>query len=85
MRTRRVEDRDAYFFAKREAKECVAIAKSQHHKELYDALNISEGEKLFYRLMKARHRSTTMVTGHLDIIKAANGNILRHPKVVRER
>ncbi|EYC32507.1 hypothetical protein Y032_0003g1619 [Ancylostoma ceylanicum] len=85
MRTRRIEDRDTYLVAKREAKKCVAIAKSQHHKELYDALNTSEGEKLLYRLMKARHRSTTMVTGHLGIIKAANGNILRDPNDVMER
>ncbi|EYC27389.1 hypothetical protein Y032_0009g692 [Ancylostoma ceylanicum] len=69
MRTRRIEDRDAYLVAKREAKKCVAIDKSQHYKELYDALNTSEGEKLLYRLLKARRRSTTMVTGHLGIIR----------------
>ncbi|EYB95898.1 hypothetical protein Y032_0155g3079 [Ancylostoma ceylanicum] len=71
--------------AKREAKKCVAIAKSQHYKELYDALNTSEGEKLLYRLMKAPHRSTTMITVHLGIIKVANGNILRGPNDVMER
>ncbi|EYC23526.1 hypothetical protein Y032_0015g2703 [Ancylostoma ceylanicum] len=85
MRTRRVKARDACLVAKREAKKCVAIAKSQHYKELYDALNTSEREKLFYRLMQARHRSATMVTGHLGIIKAANGNILRGPNDVMER
>ncbi|EYC05352.1 hypothetical protein Y032_0082g1534 [Ancylostoma ceylanicum] len=37
MRTRRIEDRDAYLVAKREAEKCVAIAKSQQYKELYDA------------------------------------------------
>ncbi|KIH64613.1 hypothetical protein ANCDUO_05076 [Ancylostoma duodenale] len=48
------EDRDACLAAKREAKKSVAIAKSKCYKELYDALNTSEGEKLLSQLAKAR-------------------------------
>ncbi|EYC25573.1 hypothetical protein Y032_0011g1280 [Ancylostoma ceylanicum] len=85
MHTHYAEDRDAYLAAKREAKKAVAIAKSKHYRELYDTLNTSEGEKLLYRLAKARHRSTTMTTGHIGTIKASNGNILRNPDDVLER
>ena len=47
-------DKDKYKLKRREAKKIVAIARKQGTEELYDKLEIQEGEKRIYRIAKAR-------------------------------
>ncbi|KAK6734411.1 hypothetical protein RB195_017912 [Necator americanus] len=82
--TRQPEDRGAYLAAKREAKKAVSKAKSDRYKVVYDILDTREGERAVYRLVRARHRSTLDIE-HTNIVKGADGAVLRRPGQIPER
>ncbi|KAK6742828.1 hypothetical protein RB195_010222 [Necator americanus] len=83
-RTRQPEDRGAYLAAKRKAKKAVSKAKSDRYKAVYDMLDIREGERAVYRLVRERHRSTLDME-HTKIVKGADGAVLRRSGQILER
>ncbi|KAK6755536.1 hypothetical protein RB195_014110 [Necator americanus] len=84
-RTRQPEDRGAYLAAKREAKKAVSKAnRPDRYKAVYDMLDIREGERAVYRLVRARHRSTLDLE-HTKIVKGGDGDVLRRSDQILER
>ncbi|KAK6757113.1 hypothetical protein RB195_015124 [Necator americanus] len=83
-RTRQPEDWGAHLATKKEAKKAVSKAKSDSYKAVYDMLDTREGERVVYRLVRARHRSTLDME-HTKIVKGANGAVLRRSGQILER
>ncbi|KAK6755367.1 hypothetical protein RB195_014001 [Necator americanus] len=83
-RTSQPEGWGAYLAAKREAKKAVSKATSDRYKAVLDMLDTREGERAVYRLVRARHRSTSDME-HTKIVKGADGVVLRCSGQILER
>ena len=69
------QTKERYRQAKREAKRTVAVARREAQREWYEMLEIPEGEKVIYRVARARENERQDVD-KIEIIKDENGNIL---------
>lgn len=76
--------KERYKQAKRKAKTAVAVAKRNAYKDWYEKLETPEGEKIIYRVAKARNETRKDV-GEIAIIKDQNGNILMKEDDVKRR
>ena len=76
--------RERYKQAKKKAKRAVAIAKSSAYRDWYEKLDTPEGEKIIYRVAKARNKMRKDV-GDIAIIKDQNGNILIKEDDIKRR
>jgi len=63
QRTRDAADQHEYQEAKKTTKRMMAEVKAKAYKDLYQKLDSREGEKMVYRLAKARERATRDVCG----------------------
>jgi len=62
--SKRAEDKELYFEAKRKAKKAVAVARREAYEELYEKLNTREGMKMVYKIAKQRERERESFQGH---------------------
>ena len=76
--------KERYRQAKRKAKRAVAIAKRHAYRDWYEKLDTPEGEKIIYRVAKARNEGRKDV-GELSIMKDQNGNMLTKEEDIKRR
>ncbi|KAL0810434.1 hypothetical protein ABMA28_010573 [Loxostege sticticalis] len=76
-------DRGVYKDRKKEARKVVAIARSEATKELYNSLETKDGQKLIYKLAKARNQATKDVA-KTKIVKGQDGTLLYHDSDILE-
>ncbi|KAJ8732897.1 hypothetical protein PYW07_015496 [Mythimna separata] len=69
------EDREAYGAAKRACKKAVARARSKSLAPLYDKLETVEGQKLIFKLARAREKATRDISKCL-FVRDAQGKLL---------
>ena len=84
QRTRDMADQQEYQEAKKITKRVVAEAKAEVYKDLYQKLDSKEGEKMVYKLAKARERATRDIT-QVKTVKDAEGKTLARDEQVRHR
>lgn len=78
------EDRLEYIAAKRASKRAVARARSDRLSPLYDTLETAEGQKLIYKLARARDKATQDIAKCLSV-KDSQGTLLCNHASVKER
>ncbi|CAG9568035.1 unnamed protein product [Danaus chrysippus] len=78
------EDRLEYIAAKRASKRAVARARSDRLSPLYDTLETAEGQKLIYKLARARDKATQDIAKCL-CVKDSQGTLLCNHASVKER
>ena len=76
--------KERYRQAKRKAKRVVAIARRHAYRDWYEKLDTPEGEKIIYRVAKARNEGRKDV-GEISIIKDQNGNMLTKEEDIKRR
>jgi len=84
QRRKDAADQHEYQEAKKMTKRMVAEAKAKEYNELYQKLNSREGEKMVYRLAKARERATRDVA-QVKTVKDIEGKLLVVEEQVRHR
>ena len=73
-----------YKAAKKVAKQVVAATKSRAHDKLYQKLETKEGEKVAFKLARARERRTRDL-GVVRCIKNKNGKVLSEDAEIKGR
>ena len=76
--------REYYRQAKKQAKRAVAKAKNNTYRDWYEKLDTPEGEKIIYKVAKARNEKKKDV-GEIAIVKDQNGDILIMEEDIKRR
>ncbi|KAK4309954.1 hypothetical protein Pmani_018421 [Petrolisthes manimaculis] len=77
-------DRESYKICCKEAKQTVAVAKSEGYDHLYEELDTKEGQGKIFKLAKSRNKSTKDIT-HIRQIKDDTGTVLRKERDILAR
>ena len=84
QKTRQDTDHQEYLVAKKATKKLVAAKKTESYAELYKKLDSREGEKMVYRLARAREKGTRDLE-QVKLMKDKDGKVILDEEEIRRR